>query len=192
MKGFGVKRFLYPSSLVHPSIVNVVRFANRSSHVSHHMAVDDSIAPFSFGPATVEVLWPPPGYLATNENHHSVVLSVNLGSVTFVLTGDAEADVWSRIVRKLPTRIHVFQVPHHGAYNSLFTTTGATPWLNHFVSGGRTPHMAMSSHIVPHSHPDPSVVAELDRNGITYNRTDENYHITFETNGTRVDCKFYQ
>ena len=193
LKVFGAKRLLYPDSLLHPAMANVVRYAHRSSRVGHYQIVDDSTAPFSLGPASVKVLWPPPGYSATNENHFSVVLAITLDTVTFVLTGDAEADVWPAIVGKLPASTKVFQVPHHGAGNGLFSSGGMKPWLTHFLSSGSTmPEMGMSSHIVPHSHPDPAVVAELDRNSVTYNRTDADYHVTFETDGTRVDRKFYR
>src|SRR5580700_1802269 len=41
---------------------------------------------------SMQVLWPIPGNVLSNENDNSVVLALTLGNVSFVLTGDAEAD----------------------------------------------------------------------------------------------------
>jgi beta-lactamase superfamily II metal-dependent hydrolase len=99
------------------------------------------------------------------------------------LSGDCEADNWDQIVGGIPgiPSLAVFQAPHHGAVNGVFTPSGDTPWLDALPAGTR---IAMSSHIRPHNHPAPEVVAELGSRNIDPFRTDLHYHLTFSTDGT--------
>ena len=71
----------------------------------------------------MQVLWPIPGNVLSNENDNSVVLASPhaLGNVSFVLTGDAEADgVWTQIANRIPSNTRFFKVPHHGSDNGVF------------------------------------------------------------------------
>lgn len=185
IKDFGTRMFWYPESQHKPAyFADLLRYANRSIRVSHHEFIHSNKLPPPFGAASVEVLWPPPGLRPANENDNSVVLAVTLGDVCFVLTGDAEADgVWMTLAPKIPPNTRFFKVPHHGAENGTFTSTGKTPWLNALPPGAK---VAISSHVRPFSHPDQPVINRLAKRGTTF-RTDQHYHITVETNGDEND-----
>jgi beta-lactamase superfamily II metal-dependent hydrolase len=187
LRDFGTKMFWYPDSRHKPAyFADLLRYANRSKRVSHHEFIDDGKLPPSFGAASMEVLWPPPRLRPTNENDNSVVLAITLKDVCFVLTGDAEADgVWTTLASKIPSNTCFFKVPHHGAENGTFTSTGTTPWLNVLPAGAR---VAISSHVRPFSHPDKPVIDELAKRGDAY-RTDQHYHITVETEGDENDLR---
>lgn len=135
----------------------------------------------------MQVLWPTPGQVSQNENDNSVVLVITLDQVSFMLTGDAEADgVWTHIAGQIPQGIGFSKVPHHGSVNGMFTAAGTTPWLNKVP---KTTKLAISSHIRPFNHPDPSVLSALAGFKHIY-RTDEHYHVTVETDGNKVAVSY--
>jgi len=141
---------------------------------------------------TVAALWPDPGFVHTDENNHSIVLALTLNKVSFVLTGDATADVWPQIVPRLPARTKVFQVPHHGALNGTFDRGGTTPWVTHFAAGTAPGRFAVSCHPEPYGHPHVNVVTALSgrftrpHGRSVIHRTDLDYQIRFETDGSKV------
>lgn len=187
---FRTDHFWYPKS-DHPGVAQLLRFANRSTKVNRHQSVDDTKVLPDFGDVKLEVLWPPhnnAGPHDTNdENNNSVVLSLTLDTVTFVLTGDCQAENWSNITARLPATLKMFQVPHHAAENGLFDAHGDTPWLDAIANDVQ---LGMSCHISPHKHPHGDVVGELDNKGFTYFRTDKHYHVTFSTDGTNVETQW--
>lgn len=188
MSTFGTRHFWYPKSVASTTYGVLLDFANRSSNVGHHQAVDETrflgLPEVDFH-ADLRVLWPNDDQIDTrNENNNSVVLALTLGQTTIVLTGDAEAENWPHIVPRLPPRPTYIQVPHHGARNGVFDQAGQTPWLDR-LSRHQT-RLMMSSHVVPHGHPHPDVVNRLaDRQFVAY-RTDRNYHITLTSDGEKV------
>lgn len=117
-----------------------------------------------------------------NENNNSIMLALTLGQVSFILSGDCEADNWGQITGDLPglPGLAVFQAPHHGAVNGDFADNGDTPWLDALPGGTR---IAMSSHIRPHNHHAPDMIQELANRNIEPFRTDMHYHLTFSTDG---------
>lgn len=192
LKTFGTKHFWYPKSVASTTFGVLLDFANRSGKVQHHQAIDESKilgAPEVDFPADLQVLWPNWNQIDTqNENNNSVVLALTLGSASIVLTGDAEAENWAGIVDRLPPNPTYVQVPHHGGRNGIFDPADNTPLLDHIRA--RKTRMVMSSHVVPHGHPHPDVVAELaNRNFVAY-RTDRNYHVTLRTTGDRVHVSY--
>lgn len=188
MSEFGTDWFWYPKSVEFGGFAKILRYANRyPQKITRHQAIDDTKILPDLGDIQLRALWPPydPSGVhdENNENNNSVVLALTLDQVTFLLTGDCEAANWPGIVGTLTglPGLAVFQVPHHGAINGLFDDSGGTPWLDQLGSGVR---LAMSSHIRPHNHPAPPVVAEIaNRNFDTY-RTDQHFHLTFTTNGS--------
>jgi hypothetical protein len=152
LKDFGIDRFWYPEPATPPVFfVDLLRYSQRVSNarVGQCDIIDTSRILPSFGNATLDVLWPTPKLLPHNENNKSVVLSVTLGNVSLMLTGDAEADgVWSKIAGQIPTNTHFFKVPHHGADNGTFDPTGKAPWLKTLPKAAR---VAISSHVEPFS-----------------------------------------
>lgn len=192
MNTFGTRFFWYPKSVEEGLVPKLLNFARRSSRVDSHQAINQDNFLGTFGPVTLQALWPPHREPEPhNENLNSIVLAATLGDVCFVFTGDAEASLWDQINSRLPANVRVFQVPHHGARNGLFDGD-RTPWLDHLEALNHPVNLCMSSHIRPHRHPDASVIAHLDGHHATYFRTDEHYHVTLVTDGTspEVEVKY--
>ncbi len=188
LKTFGTRNFWYPKSVESTTYGNLLNYANRSSRVDHHEAVNHTkTLPADFGGVTLEVLWPDYNQIdQTNENNNSVVLAMTLGTVTFLLTGDSEAPNWVTISQRLPATVRVFQAPHHGARNGMFDGP-STPWLDQLPN---TAAVAMSSHIRPYGHPHQDVIDEIAQRNLPRFRTDKDHHLTFTTDGTNVTVKY--
>lgn len=188
MRTFGTKHFWYPKSVASTTYGVLLEYANRSSKVKHHQAVDQTKmleAPEVDFHCELEILWPDWNQIDTiNENNNSIVLALKLGDVSFVLTGDAEAENWPAIVPRLPPNPKYIQVPHHGGRNGLFDSHGKTPLLDGIRS--RRTRLVMSSHVVPHGHPHPDIVTELAKRRFVAYRTDRNYSVTLTTDGDKV------
>jgi len=187
LKDFGTKYFWYSESPKYPVLIaKLLKYAKRSNQVANFETLDTSAVLPKFGGATMEVLWPEPRNLDPNENNNSVVLAITYGEVTFVLTGDAEADiVWTKISSKIPKTTKFFKVPHHGATNGTFTSANTTPWLAVLP---KNTLLGISSHILPYSHPAQNVVNALS--GKKLYRTDIHYHICVETDGVDVEVSY--
>ncbi len=187
---FGAENFWYPKSVPSTTFGNLLNYANHSTRVGFHQAIDRSKTFPAFGPASLEVLWPDHNQIdSNNENNNSVVLALTLGQVSIVLTGDAEADNWHTIASRLPASTRTFQAPHHGARNGMFDGGGATPWLDELRQRPQSVVVALSSHIRPHGHPHPDVINELNdpADPVEHYRTDLHYHVTFTTDGTNAN-----
>jgi beta-lactamase superfamily II metal-dependent hydrolase len=188
LQDFGAKRFWYSTPADgHAFLADLLRYAVRSKRVGQYDVVDTGKILPSFGGSSIQVLWPLPEKVLPNENDNSVVLVITLGKTSFVLTGDAEADgVWKQIAAQLPRNVRFFKVPHHGSPNGTFTSEGTTPWLNRI---SKRTKLGISSHVRPFDHPDQKVVSQLALRNKIY-RTDEHYHVTFETDGKTVNVSY--
>jgi beta-lactamase superfamily II metal-dependent hydrolase len=187
LRAFGTKRFWYSNSANKPIFfADLLRYAIRSKRVGQHDVVDTNKILPSFGSASMQILWPHPAQVLPNENNNSVVLVITLNQISFVLTGDAEADVWTQIAGNIPQKTGFFKVPHHGSTNGTFTSAGTTPWLSILPA---TAQIALSSHVRPFNHPDPKVVGALGKYNPVY-RTDEHYHVAIETDGIKVEVTY--
>lgn len=188
---FGTRQFWYPKSVPTTTYGSLLDYANRSDRVQHHQAIDSTkiLDPsVDFGDVSLRVLWPEYDQVdASNENNNSVVLALTLGQVSFVLTGDAEAENWATIAERLPPSIRVFQVPHHGGRNGTFGPGDITPWLDLLPVATQ---LALSSHIRPHGHPHADVVNVLGARNFVAFRTDVQSHLTFSTEGTKVEVQY--
>jgi competence protein ComEC len=195
---FGTKHFWFPhtQTFVNPSLPNrpifvgtLIKYVTNSKFVGSYDWVDDQKILPNFGNAKIEILWPPPKYYDANENNNSVILLLTLGKVSFVLTGDAEADVWNQpgslsaksLASRIPKNTHFFKHPHHGSENGMFESSSQkTPWLSVL---GPDAEVGISSHVRPFSHPSSKVIQELNNKGYNHYRTDEHHHITVTTDG---------
>ena len=187
MREFGTENFWYPKSLRQGMLGNLLRFANRSTNVDWHEALHtDKVLP-NFGPAQMSILWPRDNGINTNENNNSVVLVLRLDRVSFVMTGDAERDVWLEIATSIPQSTRFFKVPHHGSINGTFDNDTAV-W---FDDCPNTAKLGISSHVRPFEHPDQEVIDLFDSNNRRYYRTDVQYHLTFETDGRRTSVMYW-
>lgn len=190
MKYFGTRRFWYPKSIEWGGLATLLNFANRSPNVVSHQALDRTKQLPALGDVAMRILWPPRNRLdPRNENNNSVILDLRLGDVSFLLTGDAEEPVWHEIASQIPPTTRFFKMPHHGSKNGTFFENGNPAWLNECPPGAL---LGISSHVRPFDHPSPETVARLDHDRRPYYRTDRNYHVTFETDGTQVQVHYYR
>lgn len=67
------------------------------------------------GDVTLDVLHPPAGFYRGDDNARSLVVQLRHGPSTVLLTGDLEGEGLAELLRQLPVRIDVLQVPHHGS-----------------------------------------------------------------------------
>lgn len=193
LQAFGTRHLWYPKSVPTTTYGSLLDYANSSDRVQHHQAVDATkiLDPsVDFGGVSLQILWPNYDQVdASNENNNSVVLVLTLGQVSFVLTGDAEAENWATIAQRLPATVKVFQVPHHGGRNGLFAPgAGRTPWLDHLVAANT--QLVLSSHVRPHGHPHPDVVNAIAGANFQAFRTDLQSHLTFSTDGATVRAQY--
>jgi len=188
MREFGTENFVYPKFHDPGVISKLLDFARRwPRYVQHFQSVDETDA-INLGDVFISFLWPKHGDppLAGTENNNSVVMRLQLGNVSFLLTGDSEKEVWRRISREIPADTMFFKVPHHGSVNGTFD--GQNPaWLNDCPRAAR---LGISSHVVPFTHPDALVIDLFDRQGFQFFRTDINYHLSFETDGVTASVKY--
>jgi competence protein ComEC len=128
----------------------------------------------------LEVLGPPPGLLHDTEddlNNNSVVLRLVYGDVSFLLTGDIEADAEEALLRQGGTlRSTVLKVAHHGSDGS------STPAFLAAVK----PAVAVISTGAENSFGHPSPTTRLRLAGVPILRTDLNGRVRFETDGRRL------
>jgi competence protein ComEC len=117
---------------------------------------------------------------AADENNNSVVLHLDYGGTSLLLTGDAETEAEvAMIATGLPLRADVLKVGHHGSNGS---TSAA------FVAAV-APHLAVIQVGVenPFGHPSPEVLERLA--GVLVYRTDQNGRVEVVSDGRRLWVK---
>jgi len=136
-----------------------------------------------FPGAKIEILCPNPDYLAYSEldvNYHSVVLRIEYGDFSCLLTGDIPAEVEQELVRLgLAEDCTVLKVPHHGS--GLSSTPEFLDRLQPEVAVilvGRNTF----------GHPHPRVVESLKSIGATTLRTDLDGTVRVITDGKTFTC----
>jgi competence protein ComEC len=124
----------------------------------------------------VSVLAPPRPMRAPQEvrNADSVVLSLVLGKVRFLLTGDIGVETEAQLgaVRAL-----VLKVPHHGSR----TSSSAS-----FVRATAPAVAIISAGASAFGHPDPEVISRYQAVGATVLRTARDGAVTVATDGSRL------
>ncbi len=140
----------------------------------------------SFGPAHAVVLAPCPLEGAAGLNDNSLVLRLELGERSVLLTGDVEADGERRLLERLTEhqglsalRADVLKVAHHGSDTS---TTEA-------FLGAVDPAWAVISAGVRNrfDHPRPTTLARLSERGVRTLRTDRHGSATVLTDGETLE-----
>jgi competence protein ComEC len=120
---------------------------------------------------------------AEGPNDASVVLMVRVGSVRWLLPGDAEAPAEARLVAAWGERLRadVLKAGHHGS------RTSSTAELRAMVR----PRVALVSvgRRNRYGHPDRGVLAALARDGAALFRTDRLGHVIVRTDGERLEVE---
>ena len=131
---------------------------------------------FEWGGVRVSVLWPDSSDPARARNDDSVVLRLEDGKDSFLLTGDIERPVERGILGDGDALAADFlKVPHHGA-----KTSSTQPFLD-------AVHPSIAAISVgeanPFGHPNPEVVQRILSEGTRLFRTDRDGAVTVSTDG---------
>ncbi|MEN8180336.1 MAG: MBL fold metallo-hydrolase [Pseudomonadota bacterium] len=188
MQEFGAKQFWYSRSSNWSSMGSLLSFARRSSNVVHHQAIDNNRILPLLGDVKVDVLWPIDGNPSEpNENDNSVVMTLTLDNTTFLLSGDAEKEVWQHVASQIPDNTSFIKVPHHGSVNGSFN--GNNPaWLDDCPDEAV---LGISCHIGRFGHPHQQVLDLFTSKGRRHFRTDQQYHLVFETDGQETKAFYH-
>jgi competence protein ComEC len=112
-------------------------------------------------------------------NNHSIVMHLQFGQVSFLLTGDIEEPVEGRLVRAgLPLSATVLKSPHHGSKTS--STDAFLEVVNPrlvVISVGQDNKFG---------HPVPEILERYAEHGFTVLRTDQQGTVELTTDGQRL------
>lgn len=136
---------------------------------------------FDFGGARIEVLSPPPDYVAADmpKNNDSLAMRISYGERSFLLTGDMEKPMeYKALSGAAPLHADVLKVGHHGS-----NTSSTDPFLD-----AVSPAFAIISDGFenPFRHPHPQVLERLSAHHVSTFRTDLQGLITIRTDGHRI------
>ncbi|MFF0306374.1 ComEC/Rec2 family competence protein [Streptosporangium sp. NPDC004379] len=123
---------------------------------------------WTFGPSRLTVIGPPEGVVAgggeeTAVNNASVVVHVSWATGSALLSGDAETEAQTELLRRGLPRAEILKVPHHGSARGdpgFLTATGARAALISVGAGN------------DYGHPAPATLARLNHLGMRVYRTD--------------------
>ncbi|MBI3030811.1 MAG: DNA internalization-related competence protein ComEC/Rec2 [Candidatus Rokubacteria bacterium] len=159
------------------------RLAERRGTLRRRLHAGDRIW---LGAVPFTVLHPPatplagsPRGPAADENNNSLVLRLDWGLASVLLTGDVEQEGEADLLaRRRPLDHRVLKVAHHG---SRYSTT------EEFLATGR-PALAVISagRRNPFNHPTPEVVERLAKAGVKIYRTDRDGAVVVETDGAAL------
>lgn len=151
--------------------------SNRRTRVVH---LDERNVLLTGDGVRLEVLNPPSEgdrFPPRSDNDASVVLLVQYRAARILLAADAEAEAEHRIVRSgRDVRADVLKVSHHGSASGT-----SDRWLN--AVRPRLAVVSVGRHN-PFGHPDPRVLARLERRGIRVLRTDIVGTVTVASDGS--------
>ncbi|MGH9662888.1 MAG: ComEC/Rec2 family competence protein [Bryobacteraceae bacterium] len=141
----------------------------------------DSGRSLAFGGTHIDVLSPPDGYVpsATPKNNDSLVFRISFGAQSFLLTGDMEKQMETRLVTEgLLTHADVLKVGHHGS-----RTSTTAPFLNLV-----RPEIAIVSVGADNLFrlPNPDVIEHLGEGHAEVLRTDQCGLITVVSDGRHL------
>ncbi len=138
------------------------------------------------GAVRLTFLWPPPKATPTGTNDDSLVLRIDYGRRSFLLTGDIEIRAEQALVAAgAPLACDVVKAPHHGSRSSSSEA---------FITATQAAHVVFSApRWSPFGHPHPDVVNRytslLPRAGQWH--TGRDGAITFETDGETLSVSGY-
>lgn len=132
------------------------------------------------GNAALAVLNPVAGSVSTDLNENSIVCRVSIGSVDFLLTGDAGFATEERLTSSAPELLNseFLKVAHHG---SKYATSAA------FLKLVQPQAAVVSVGKNNYGHPDPALLTRLAQSGAKVLRTDELGNIVVEVKDGKAD-----
>ncbi len=146
-----------------------------------HLATIQAGDVMQFGEVGVSVLWPP-AEGGGSDNNNSVVLRIEFGERTILLTGDIEKAA-ERSLSQQHLKADVVKVPHHGSKTSSTENfVLATKPTFAIISVGRNSM---------YGHPHEEVVQRWQSSGATVLTTGNHGTITVTTNGKELDLKTF-
>lgn len=118
----------------------------------------------------------------TDHNDYSIVMKVEYGETSAIVTGDAEQHAEGLIIENFDDGLlsaDILKLGHHGSY-----TSNSDGFLE-IVS----PQYAVITcgEDNEYGHPHTEILDKLDERGIDYFRTDEDGHIVFRSNGRDLE-----
>lgn len=126
---------------------------------------------YYLGSARITIISPEEGAKESNLNNNSVVMLVEYGDVSILLTGDAEIKMEKEYIKYLKGKVDIFKVAHHGSDTSngeaLLYRIKPTYSVISVGEGNKF------------DHPIKSVLNLLDRYSGKVYRTDESGCVTF-------------
>ena len=182
-----VKNFSVRSALVARTPADdpeFAKFANTLHQTKTHLETIHEGDTIRFGDVEVSVLWPPAGG-DTSTNDDSVVLRIQFGGHSILLTGDIEkAAERSLLASQQELKADVVKVPHHGSRTSSTDPfVLATKPTFAIVSVGRQSMFG---------HPHKEVVERWQANGATLLTTGNCGTITVATDGKDLTLKAFE
>ncbi|HXQ69031.1 MAG TPA: DNA internalization-related competence protein ComEC/Rec2, partial [Pyrinomonadaceae bacterium] len=177
-----LRNFTVAAALVARSPANdpeYAKFAQTLSATKTRVATIQAGDLIRFGDAEIEVLWPPAAAHANepSRNNDSIVLRVEFGRRSLLLTGDIEkSGERALIAGGKQLRADVVKVPHHGSRSSsTLPFVAATKASIAVISVGQSSMFG---------HPHPDVVERWQANGAQVFTTGKCGTITVTTDGT--------
>jgi len=128
--------------------------------------------------AGVEVLWPPPGAAACNDNDQSLVMAIAFAGRRVLFTGDIEAAAEARVAVDADVSADVLKVPHHGS-----RTSSTEVFLASVAPGLAVASLGLDNQF---HFPAPEVAARYAAHSIRLLRTDRHgaVHLTIDADGS--------
>ncbi len=156
-----------------------IKFAETLRQTKTHLETIEQGDTIRFGDVEVSVLWPPAGTHASS-NDNSVVLRLQFGERSILLTGDIEKAAERAL---LAPKTDVVKVPHHGSKTSSTEAfVFATKPTFAIISVGRQSMFG---------HPHKEVVERWQANGATVLTTGNYGTITITTDGKDLTLKTF-
>jgi len=181
-----VKNFAVRSALIarHPADdPEYTKFAQTLARTNTHAETIEAGDVIQFGGVVVTVLWPPAGG-GTSTNNDSIVLRLQYGERSILLTGDIEqAAEQALLISQQQLHADVIKVPHHGSKTSSTEPfVAATKPQFAIISVGRNSRFG---------HPHTEVVERWKCNGATVLTTGNSGTITITTDGHNLSLKTF-
>jgi competence protein ComEC len=181
-----LRNFSVSSALVGrtpPDDPEFAKFSQTLAETHTHLETVQAGDTIRLGEVEIDVLWPPAGG-NTSSNNDSVVLRIQFGERSILLTGDIEKAAESSVISSQhELKADVVKVPHHGSRTS---STDSFVLATHprfaIISVGRQSMFG---------HPHKEVVERWRSNGATVLTTGNCGTITVATDGKELSLKTF-